>query len=181
MGLRVRGHRPHVPVEIADVVEKWARKYGRHARITFIEAVEPPIPQVRITPRANDPVAEKVQTGELPPEAAEETVELMRPDPEGGGYTPYRLEELGASGVLRILQKTNTWSGRGEFDSLEEAGEEARKRNQQNRRDAYEDGKDETLAAGRSVRRQALGIPLKEVGIDLEGAPQDVPPEPEGD
>lgn len=178
-GARVHGA-PRVPVEIADAVEKWARKYGRHARVTYIDHVEPPIPQVRITPAPGDPLAEKVQTGELPPEAAEETVELMHQKRGEPGYTPYRLEELGVSGVLRILNRGNTWSGRGEFDSPVEASEEAREQNQRARKEAYREGLDETIQAGRSVRRQAFGIPLKEVGIDLEGASLEAPSEPEG-
>lgn len=174
---RVGRSRPRVPVEIADAVEKWARRYGRHARVVFIEHTDPPIPQVRITPMHDDPI----RAADIPPEEKEEAIELMEWDEEKGSYVPKDLHELGAQGVIRFLNKGNTFAS-GEFDSLEEASEEARKSRERAAKKAYRDGKEDARAVGRAVKNQLLDIPKHRTGIDLsEGTSPEAPSETEGD
>lgn len=168
LAVPTRGSSPGVPPDIHEAVELWARKYGRHGRVVRIDHFEPPLYQVRLTPRSGDPRKKQVQEGLIPKEEAEETVELHYWDEEKRKYVPYRLEELGASGVRRILEKGNTWSGRGEFDSVEEAVEHTQREREKAQRKLHKDRKDDIKHAASGVtRRRVLDVPAIRAGMDL--------------
>lgn len=158
---------PRVPVEIQDAVEKWARRWGRHGRVVYIDHFDPPWPQVRLTPVSDDPQMERVQKGKLPIEEAEETVELIEWDPKAEAYRPIPLEQLGASGVVRLLQKGNTWSGRGEYDSLQEAVVAAREEQKREQEQFEEDLKDAVKESARGSRRRVLDLPFMRMPKDV--------------
>ena len=122
-------------MEIADAVELWARRSGRHATIGWVPT-DPPTPQVRITLKPDDGRLEAYRQG-LVSEEPVETVELV--DWEEGSLqsTPLNLGDLGVSGVMEILEKGDTWSGRGEYDSLQQ-GVTAARRGQKARLDALQ-------------------------------------------
>lgn len=116
------GHRrgtPTVPVEIRDAVEQWARTCGRHADIVFVPHTRPPIPQVRIELLPHDPRLRAWQEGDAD-EKPVETVELVEWNDEKKCYVGMNLTDLGAGGVVELLERGNTWSGRGEFSSIQE-------------------------------------------------------------
>jgi hypothetical protein len=159
---------PVPPVEIADEVETWARLSGRHATLHFF-----PVAfqrgriagtwVVRITLKPSDKRLSLFQRGETPTPPTED-VWLHEPDATVvGGYRPYDLLQLGASGVRAFLEKGDTWSGRGEFRSIEDQLRQVNENNAQAlekvRTDAREGARDEA----RDKRRQVLGIPL--VGV----------------
>lgn len=159
-----RSAHPRVPVEIADAVELWARQFGRHATIAWVPT-SPPTPQVRISLKASDPMRQMADLfqGEEPAE----TVELVKWDEKRGCYAPVSLDDLGVTGVLEILERGNTWSGRGEFSSHEEAlkaqAEEIQRSNERRKRHS----RDDTLAwAGDEWTWSRLGI-AAEPGADF--------------
>lgn len=128
-GIVVSGGRraaPSVPVEIRDAVEKWARSVGRHADIVFITFTDPPTPQVRIELLPHDPRLRAWQEGKAD-EKPVETVELVEWDAEKKRYVGMNLMDLGADGVVELLQRGNTWSGRGEYLSIQEGVVAARR------------------------------------------------------
>lgn len=110
---------PTVPVEIRDAVEKWARSWGRHADVVYITVTSPPTPQVRIELKPDDPRLRPWQEGDAD-EKPVETVELVEWDDQKKRFVGINLMDLGADGVVEILERGNTWSGRGEYDSLQE-------------------------------------------------------------
>lgn len=125
-GLGRRGL-PQVPYEIRDAVEEWARGCGRHADIVYVPYTDPPIPQVRIELKPNDKRLKAWQEGDAD-EKPVETVELVEYDEEKKCYVGLDLHQLGPSGVVEFLERGNMWSGRGEFNSLQEAVYAARQR-----------------------------------------------------
>lgn len=118
---------PSVPVEIRDAVEQWARSCGRHADIVYIPFTNPPIPQVRIELLPHDPRLKAWQEGDAD-EKPVESVELVEWNDEKKCYVGMNLTDLGAGGVVELLERGNTWTGRGEFDSIQEGVVAARAR-----------------------------------------------------
>lgn len=167
-----RGSSARVPPDIHEAVELWAREHGRHGRVVLIDHFDPPLPQVRLTPPPGDPRKKQVQEGEISREDAEETVELHYWDEDKMQYVPYRLEELGVSGVMRILNRGNTWSGRGEFDSVEDAVDHAQEERKEAQKKLHEDRKDDLKHAARGpTRRRIMGLPAARVAEDLSSQP----------
>lgn len=156
--LRGRREPGPIPVEIADAVELWARGSGRHATIVWIDAVTPPIAQVRITLRANDPRLEAWREG-LTDEEPVETVELVEWDERKNAYVGIPLSDLGATGVTEMLQKGDTWSGSGEFDSLQEAIVAARERKKAETERLRQFHRGEALSRLEETSRYHLDIP----------------------
>jgi hypothetical protein len=165
------------PVEIADAVETWARQYGRHATLRFVPHMQPPCWSVNLTLKPDDPALRRWQEGaasELPTEgvlllewdAGAGEIQPATGEP-AGAYRAVSLEEYGADGVVALLERGNTWSGRGEFASMQEAVTAAasRSREEKNRRRAQMRQWARDLAADQ--RRQILQIPLVPVGIAL--------------
>lgn len=104
---------PKAPHELADEVELWARQYDRHARLHFI-----PVGGwfCRVTLRSSDPRMRAYQEGMVPDPPGED-IWFHEPDGEGG-FTCLDIREMGASGIKAFLEKGNTWSGRGQYDSI---------------------------------------------------------------
>ena len=154
-----------VPVEIADAVELWARGCGRHATITYITVVDPPIAQVRITLRPDDGRLDAWRKG-LVDEEPIEAIELVEWDEKHTRYVPLNLTELGASGVTALLERGNLWSGRGEFDSLQQAIVAVRERAKVERERERLWRRGESLARLEEKSRHHLDIP-QVPGADL--------------
>lgn len=155
--------RPVPPVEIAEAVGRWFRDNGgRSARLEWHDMLGCWV--IKITRKADDPVMELVRLG-LQPEAVE-TVPLHEPAGPGMGYVAMDLEQMGVGGLITMLERCNTWSGRGEFASLTDAvrawSEREERKEIRLEEMAYEDGR----AHGAETRRHALGIPMVR-GADL--------------
>lgn len=162
-----------MPWQMQDALEKWARGFGKHAKIEYLTHTDPPTPQVKISLDPDDP---RRQAGEQ-----WETVQLVVWDEEGethprtgkpmGAYVPIPLEELGTSGLIELLNRTNVQTGRGEYASLQEAihdqwtkALEAQRRERRKHRDA-------AIQFGRQFRRRIFDIPHHRVGIELSSSP----------
>jgi len=164
---------PVAPVEVADEVEMWARQSGRHATLRFVPTVirlgtvVGGTWTVRITLRPDDKRLESYRLGRVTEEPVE-VVWLHEPDAESEtGYRPYDLAQLGAGGVRTFLEKGNTWSGRGEFASLEDQLRKVNEQNEQTRRKTYAAVLDNARGHARDRRRQILGIPQVPVAADV--------------
>lgn len=154
---------PQVPVAIADAVEKWARGRGLHARLMWERVLGCFV--VKFTLPGTSTAAREVQEGRA--EEATECVPLHEWDGELGTYVPLRLEDYGESGLVNMLERMDTRSGRGLYDSLHAAIAATREHNRKvaaGHRQAMEDAQAEVLDRARSV----MGVPFHRVGIDLK-------------
>lgn len=156
--------RPAPPAPIADAVELWARRSSRHAHLLFV--VEMQWWEVHLTLRPDDKRLQAYREGRVS-EEPKEVVQLIAWDEDAGRYTPIRLEEYGAGGIVSLLEKGDTWSGRGEFASLQDAVEAAASRARAGRQRVKEQQRQWARDFGDDQRRQVLQIPFHRVGIDL--------------
>ncbi|MGE0451080.1 MAG: hypothetical protein AB7Q29_16020 [Vicinamibacterales bacterium] len=192
-GLLIPGRRvalPVPPADIADEVERYARESGRHATLMAV-------PQfidrgtgkdwtwiIKFTAKEHDGALESFQQGEVA-EAPGEMVWLHEPNPRAGqhisgshyrepDYLPLDIEEMGASGVREFLERGNAWSGRGEYDSLVEAVEDARRTNEETFQKVRAQAKEDNRYLQRDMRRQRFRIPfigvLRDIGKRVIGA-----------
>ena len=166
------------PVEFADAVELYARQHGRHATMKF---VRPPVNcwVVEFELKAADPrlKAAQAQLTETPKEIVyvwreERGKNWMKDKPR---FVGYKLDELGVTGLIAFLEKTNTW-GRGEYKSHEAAAKDQADKAESSRERLAETHRKEAVARGMDQRRQALDIPFLPVGVDLN-APTTAPEE----
>lgn len=148
--------RPIPPVWFADAVELWARSWGRSANTRWEGAVGCFVSH--LSRRESDPVLASVQSGKRA-EASEpfywhEWKQGVRPHPILGpsvmvsGYVPLDIEQLGESGVMERLNKSNMW-GRGDYRNLDEAA------------DAVTSANDRRMEAQRRKLRDGLEGPLR--------------------
>ena len=168
-----RGGAPTPPVEIADEVEQYARESGRHATLRYVPTLLKGRKavlgtwRVEFSLKEDDKRLELFRTGRVS-EAPAEIVWLHEPDPSfPSGYRPYKLEDLGPSGVRNFLEKGNLHSGRGEHRSLEEMVRRVEEQNQVARTKYRQDKKEENRFRRREERRWRLKIPFIGVAIEL--------------
>lgn len=151
-----------IPHEIQDAVELWARKSDRHAKMHFI-------PQggffVRITLKSDDPRMRSYQEG-LVPDPPGEDVWFHTPRGDGG-YNCFDVREMGIEGVKEFLERGDTWSGRGEYDSLIEQQKKVSEANAaaKGKLKAFE--KEESRKEQRSKRKFRFGEAVVNVLTDI--------------
>jgi hypothetical protein len=129
---------------------------------------------VLLTLRANDPMLRAWQEGRL--KQAEEPTECVmlhewveNPQPNRAGhFRPLNLGDYGATGIRMLLERGNTWSGRGEFRSLNEAVQAVHRKNIEQQTKYRAEQRAAAVDVGREVRRQVHQIPLHSAGIDLK-------------
>lgn len=172
------------PAEFQEAVESWARQHGGHASLHYCG---PPLNvwQVRLELHGNDPrrqSREPYETVELhqwtdpsDPGADPALLKRLKGQARDAGlkkpraaYVSYRLDELGATGIIQILEKGSLMSGRGEFKDAEDALRTVRRRQHDTQEKLRQELKDAAQYTARRTRRQVLKIPFLPVGIDLE-------------
>jgi len=176
---------PRPPVEIADEVELWAREHGRHGTLHFVPTALRGFEVirgawvVRLSLRENDKRLLLYRQG-LAPEPPTEDVWLHVPNahPEKpipntdglkeGPYVALDIVQLGAAGVRRFLEKGDTWSGRGEYQSLEQQVRAVRAENSAAREKFRADQKETSRLEQRDKRRWRFKIPFIPVSIGLK-------------
>jgi hypothetical protein len=164
---------PRPPPEIAEEVELFAREWGRTAKLHFV-------PHggwfARFELKPNDPRMKAVRDGTAP-EVPTEDVWFHLPHPRAGEvvngvkqgpFIPIPLGDLGPSGVRRFLERGNTWSGRGEFASFEEAVKFMNDKNEQVRATNKKEAKEHARDHEKDTRRTRWKTPFLPVGIDLK-------------
>lgn len=159
-----RDYGPRCPWEIREEVEKYARESGRTATMHFAPGAGW---FARFSLKPNDKRMLLYQQG-LAPEPPTEDVWFNEPiEGRPGHYRPLDIIQMGPSGVREFLERGNTWSGRGQYQSLEDALRQTREANQQEREKAKAEAQDRAKMVGRDVRRSRMNIPFVGVGIDL--------------
>ncbi len=136
----------------------------------------PPCWSVNLSLKPNDPALRAYQEGKATEEPTEGVLLIEWDDslgdmlPSGrkaGGYRAVNLEEYGAAGVVGLLEKGNTWSGRGDFGSMQEAVTAAASRSRESKNALREAQRQHVRDYAADTRRQYLEIPLIPVGVEL--------------
>jgi hypothetical protein len=122
--------------------------------------------------RAEKPPTEDVWLHEPNPKAGQMVSgSFGRREPD---FIPLDLEQLGPVGIREFLERGNTWSGRGEFSSVEDAHKKTLAHNDEMGRKIRRDARDDTRHDMRDRRRSWLGIPflsvLKDIGSRKQAA-----------
>lgn len=159
------------PAEFADAVEMYARKYGKHATLKFIP---PPVNvwAVEMSLGVNDPrnMIHQKQVGEQPTEIVylwrEATPQEIARNSGRWHRVGYKLDELGVAGITKFLDKTNLFSGRGQYSSMSEAMKDQDNKRERAEAKAVSDAREESRHVAMDMRRQILGIPLLPGGIE---------------
>lgn len=156
---------PKAPFEIQDEVELWARKSGRHAKMHFIP-VGGWFAIVSLHP--HDPRMKAYQEGMAEEPPGEEIWFHKTMPGRPGDFEALDILEMGATGVREFLERGDTWSGRGEHRSIEEAAKKAEYHNERQRHKDREFQREESRHEQRDKRRWRFGIPfmtvLKNIG-----------------
>ena len=152
----------HIPWELQDEVELWARKSGRHAKLHFI-----PVGGffVRVTLRSSDPRMKAYQEGLVPDPPGEDTW-FHEPLP-GGEYKCLDIREMGVSGIKEFLEKGDTWSGRGEYDSIVDQQKKVSEANAEQRGKLKAFEKEESRKEQSSKRKWRIGEAFVGVLTDI--------------
>lgn len=183
---------PKPPPDLREVVELYAREYDRQGTLHFFmgcgwfanlslrsndkrlllyqegRAAKPPTEQVYFhVPNPNEQFG--VSKGEL--ERMDDPVLWpcisLKGDRCRQPFIPLDIVQMGPARVRDFLERGNLWSGRGEFDSLEEQLREVREKNQAAVEKFRQDQKEANRHEQRDKRRWRLKIPYLPVGIDL--------------
>jgi len=131
---------------------------------------------VRFTLRPNDKRMQPYQEGRAAKPATEDVwLHEHNPDegkPLRGGrkegqYRPLNIVQMGSGGVRQFLERGNMWSGRGQFQSLEEQVRKVREENEAARLKFRAEQKEESRHEQRDKRRSRLKIPFITAGLNL--------------
>lgn len=161
-----------VPQEIEDAVILWARSYNREAKVGYHRIMK--CHAIQLSAPADDPKWAAYRDGKLK-QAPHEFIPLNRQD-ASGHYVPIALEELGASGIVQMLEEANMWSGRGEYDDVAGAAQAVIARNAAHREEQAAAVEEAAKESAWLHRRGVFGLPQTSVGIDLKGAAEKAPP-----
>lgn len=157
--------RHSIPHEIRDAVALWAQQWGRRGTIAMNHALRCPV--IELSLKADDPRMKAYQEGRLKHEPTEcIPLHYQRTEADGSKsvhYFPLDLADLGVSGVLELLDRGNTWSGRGEYGSFKEAAQIMGEHNDKLRNMIKEAAVQEGRDRARDMRRQVFDLPLVSV------------------
>lgn len=178
---------PHAPPEIRDAAELWARKAGRSATVHFAPLAGW---FARLSLKANDPAMRAWHEGRAPEPATEDVYFHVKNPFEGRHmsladvkadarfknmplidwwgekramlptYLQLDILQMGASGVTAYLEREDTWSGRGQYASLDaevKARQESDRIGKESLRQQMEDQAGERA---KDRRRQIAKIPF---------------------
>lgn len=179
-----RETRRRAPADLRDGVELWARKHGRSADLKWYGSpmncwavmlgFRPGDPRYAAGEKAEPVFLHEHRSAEW--WAANDPRRARRHHRTNrivAGYRAYELDELGLSGIIRILDRGDLASGRGEFSSAAEAGraqvEKYRTDKHRRRRAARDEARHRATNDG--MRRRLLKIPLLPVGIEFTQDP----------
>ena len=164
-------NRVTIPWDIADAVEMWAReKRGTHGRIAWNAVMRCPVIDFEL--KADDPRMKAYRDGRLKHEP-KESIPLHYQKEGGGPFYPINLTELGVSGLMEMLDRANTWSGRGEFKSTMAAIAATERKNEALRDSIRAAAKDNARERAKDMRRQIFDLPMvtvpENIGAKADG------------
>ena len=122
---------------------------------------------VDFTLKPNDPRMRLYQQG-LASEPPKERVWFFRRE-RGGQLVPLDILQMGVSGVTEFLERGDTWSGRGEYSSIEDAYRKTEEANARFKERKFEEARQDAIDRAMDKRRTWLKIPFLRVGKDLRG------------
>jgi hypothetical protein len=158
------------PPEFADAVETYARRSGRHGTLKFVPVLRCWVVQLSL--KATDPALAGWQAGKLDEQPMEPVYLWREPTPverlKGAkGFVGYNLDELGVTGLIEFLEKTDTFSGRGQYASHTEAAADQAYKGEKAREKLQNDAREHARDVAEDRRRQINAIPFLPVGIDF--------------
>ena len=159
-------HSRRPPAEIELAVREWARKKGKTTRFRFVP--EMGCWTINLSLRPDDPMLAAWRSGKL--KQAEEPTEgviLQEWDAQRGRYVPLNLDEWGASGIVELLERGDLTSGRGEFNSLQEAVAHQTRLRAETKEKTERMVRESARMKAREVRRVINDTPYHTVGINL--------------
>lgn len=156
--------RINIPYQISDAVEMWARNRGRHATIGWNVAMRCAV--IDLTLKGDDPRLKAYQEGRLKFEP-KESIPLHYQPKEGAPFVAINLEDLGPTGIVEMLEKADTWSGRGEYGSMLEAVRAVERFNNDKREKMREAVLEASRDRARDYRRQVFDLPLVSVPANI--------------
>lgn len=193
---------PRVPWDIQEEVELYARESGRHARVHFVPGGGW---FARFTLRTSDPRMELYQKGLVEDPPGEDVwFHVQNPNEQEGlhasqlkslrvpicwpvirmengrcrmPFIPLDILQMGPSGVREFLERGNTWSGRGEHSSHEEALNRARAAEKASKERLRSSDQEDARKMALDRRRWWFKIPFVPVGIDLRKSDDATPKE----
>lgn len=161
-----------VPQGFQLAVQEWARGFGRKAHMAFTP-YPPGTPTeevgcftVFLERKSDDPVMRLYQEGKIERKPYE-GVPLQVWNKEQQRYEPLRLEDYGPSGIVELLRKGDTWSGRGEYKDMMTAARAAIKSTELARRELRKEVGETARETAWLHRRTGLKIPYITTGMDL--------------
>ncbi len=159
------------PQDFADAVELYARRFGRHGRMYFVEILNVWVVELKQDEFwADGHIAE--EPTEIfylyrPPTPAEKSL--------GAPNIGYTLEELGVNGMINYLEQTNTLTGRGEHGSQVAAAMAQLEQQRVGTEKVVADIKTEAIYKQQQKRKLVEGVQQKGWTRELETAPTSAP------
>lgn len=167
------------PVEYSDAVEQWAREHGGHAKLVWLEH-----PMncwcVKLSFRIGDPRCGSDMDGEpvllhdwwTAEQWAKRKPKFARRHKRlntimAGNYA-YELDELGVAGIIERLDRGNILSGRGEFKSVQDAGDRQSQKHKDDMDKLRRNQMDDAGHRARDKRRSLYKIPFLPVGVEFD-------------
>lgn len=176
--------RPMAPLAFQEAVQLWGRRSGRNARLVWVSPHERVYDDekkqfidihgglacwaVQLDCRPGDPSLKAWQEGRSK-QAAPPTESVLLIEWKDGQYVPMKLDDYGVNGIVSFLEQGDTWSGRGQFNSLAEAFDFSRKKHIAAKEKKREDQRNWVKDFASDIRRTFHNIPFLRVGIDLKG------------
>lgn len=138
------------PMEVEAAVVQYYRNKGLGARLGWHEFMKCWV--IEIDLKDDDPRREAARKGLG---RAVEVVPLHYPS-KGGHMTAMELDEIGASGIVELLQQGDLLTGRGEYPDLLTAVRAQHARNEKNKADMYARAAEAGMEAANRNKRQIL-------------------------
>lgn len=162
----LRAETPTAPIEIQEAAELWARKRERHCKSVKYNPYMNCF-CVEFTLKPGHPDLHLWREGKLR-QANEptESVPLFEWG-EDGECIALDLEQLGASGLVELLEQGDVHSGRGENQSLTDGVEKAIQHNRKVRAEQRQRVRDVGQDMKDTHRRSLYGIPFVSVLADI--------------
>ena len=158
------------PVEIADAVALWGRNRGLQAKLVWKPAVRPPCFAVEIELKPDDPRMKMYREGRLEEKPVEFVPLFYKEYDEFGGskFVASDIEQMGATGVVNLLEQGDLMTGRGDAKNLLDACRKVQESNEQRRKQLKRDILAACADRTRDHRRAILGNPLVPVTSDTK-------------
>lgn len=173
-----RSAAPDAPYDIADECEQWARQSGRTGTLHFVptlmhgDRIVSGTWMLRLSLRPNDKRMQLYQQGMAPEPPTENvwfhrspTADEISKGAKPDALIPLDIQQMGASGVREFLERGDTWSGRGQYASIQDEMRKKDAANEAAQERQVESLRDRARQRAKDMRRQILKIPFIRGGL----------------